>query len=114
MTVATVPKIEFVVSPFPETATPVWDDICLEWQLTDADGFSYYGETPSACERQYQEAMHYLAEHARKSGFTIAELRGLHPVGGRRGFRRRGGAGDHRGTARLPLPGTRLRRSAPC
>ena len=75
MTVATVPKIEFVVSPFPETATPVWDDICLEWQLTDADGFSYYGETPSACERQYQEAMHYLAEHARKSGFTIAELR---------------------------------------
>jgi len=61
MTVATVPKIEFVVNPFPEPATPVWDEICLEWQLTDADGFRYWGETPSACERQYQGATHYLA-----------------------------------------------------
>ena len=75
MTVATVPRIEFIVSPFPEPDEPVWDEICLEWQLTDADGYRYYGDTPSACERQYQEAMHYLAEHARKSGYSIEELR---------------------------------------
>jgi hypothetical protein len=75
MTVATIPQLEFLVSPFPEPTEPVWDDICLEWLLTDADGFRYWGETPSACARQYHEAMYYLAEHARKSGFSIAELR---------------------------------------
>ena len=75
MTVATVPQLEFILSPFAEPGEPVWDEICLEWLLTDDDGFRYYGETPSACERQYQEAMYYLAEHARKAGFTIEALR---------------------------------------
>ena len=76
MTITTAPPtIQFVLSPFPEPSEPIWDEICLEWQLMDADGFRYWGETPSACERQYQEAMHYLSEHARKSGFTIEELR---------------------------------------
>jgi hypothetical protein len=76
MTITTaLPTIQFVLSPFPEPGEPIWDEICLEWQLIDADGFCYWGETPSACERQYHEAMYYLAEHARKSGFSIAELR---------------------------------------
>ena len=42
MTITTAPPtIQFVLSPFPEPGEPVWDEICLEWQLTDADGFRY-------------------------------------------------------------------------
>ena len=73
MTVATVPKIEFVFSPFPEPGEPVWDEICLEWLLIDVDGFRYYGETPSACARQYQEAMHYLAANGQPNYHAMTQ-----------------------------------------
>ena len=75
MTVVTVPQIEFILSPFPEPGEPVWDDICLEWELTDSDGIRYWGDTPSACYRQFAEALHYLALAVHKSGFNVAELR---------------------------------------
>ena len=75
MQTTTLPELTFVVSPFPTAAEPVWDDICLEWVLTDADGNHYCGDTPSICYRQFEEALHYLAASARKSGFSIEELR---------------------------------------
>ena len=75
MQTTTLPELTFVVSPFPTAAEPIWDDICLEWVLTDADGLHYWGDTPNACYASFQEALHYLAVAAHKSGFSIDELR---------------------------------------
>ena len=69
------PTIQFVVSPFPIVGAPVWDDAAFEWVMTDEDGAHYWGDNPSACMQRYSEAMSRLAEHARKSGYTIEELR---------------------------------------
>jgi hypothetical protein len=60
---------------FPTAQEPIWDDICLEWVLIDSDGICYWGETPSQCYDRFHEALHYLAESARKSGLSVSELR---------------------------------------
>jgi hypothetical protein len=42
MTVTTVPRITFVVSPLPVAGEPTWDAQCREWRLTDSDGISQW------------------------------------------------------------------------
>ena len=75
MTITTVRHVELVVNPFPTAGEPMWDDCAFEWCLADEDGFRYWGNTPDECWRQFLEALHYLAESARKGGFSIEELR---------------------------------------
>lgn len=77
MAIATLRQIHVAVSPFPTAGEPVWDDCAFEWCLTDSDGIHYWGDTPSQCYGQFCEALHYLAESARKAGFSVAELREL-------------------------------------
>jgi hypothetical protein len=62
---------------FPTISEPVWDDVALEWYTRDDDGFAYWGDSPAQCLDRYREQMQRLAEHARKSGMSIAELREL-------------------------------------
>lgn len=62
---------------FPTVAEPAWDDVALEWHTRDADGFVYWGDSPAQCLDRYRAQMQRLAEHARKSGMSIAELREL-------------------------------------
>jgi hypothetical protein len=68
------PQVTFVVYLFPTAGQPVWDPICQEWCLTDSDGISYLGSTPGECCRQFVEALHYLAEHARRSLYGVEDL----------------------------------------
>jgi len=75
MSIAVVQDITFTVSPFPQPGTPVWDDEAYEWYMHDEDGQVYWGDTPSACMAAYHEQQRRTAEHARKSGFSILELR---------------------------------------
>ncbi len=77
MTIAVIPDITFTVNPFPQPGTPVWDAETLEWTMRDEDDQVYWGDTPSACMEQYHEQQLRTAEHARKSGCTILELRDL-------------------------------------
>ena len=63
-----------LVLALPIAAEPVWDPACQEWVLTDSDGIAYCGGTPSECYRQFIEALHYLAEHLRKTGCDPAEF----------------------------------------
>lgn len=77
MAIATIPDLALVVSPFPQPGTPVWDDVAFEWTMTDEDGQIYWGDTPAACLAQYAEQQRRTAEHARKSGCSILELREL-------------------------------------
>ncbi len=64
-----------VANPFPTVREPIWNATCQEWLLTDSDGIAYGGDTPSACYRQFAEALHYLAVHAGRSHeYTPAEL----------------------------------------
>jgi len=41
--------------------------------LTDAEGIHHCGAVPSECIRQFEEAEHYRADHARKNGQRLAE-----------------------------------------
>jgi len=75
MSIAVVPEITFTVSPFPQPGTPAWDDDTMEWVMRDEDGWLYWGDTPAACMVAYHEQQRRTAEHARKSGFTVLELR---------------------------------------
>jgi hypothetical protein len=76
MTVATLAPIQFIVNPCPIAGAPAWDAACEEWVLVDTDGIRYCGSTPGDCYRQYGEALHYLAAHARKSReCSLEELR---------------------------------------
>ncbi len=61
----------------PTISEPVWDDVALEWHTHDADGWVYWGDSPAQCLDRYRAQMQRLAEHARKSGMSIAELREL-------------------------------------
>ena len=62
-----------VVSLLPEAGDPVWDAVAEEWTLTDTDGISYFGDTPSQCIVQFHRALHTIADHYRKCR-TDAEL----------------------------------------
>jgi len=74
-TIEVVPELTFTVSPFPQPGTPVWDDDTQEWVMNDEDGQLYWGDTPTVCMAAYDEQQRRTAEHARKSGFTVLELR---------------------------------------
>lgn len=76
-TIAVVPELTFTINPFPQPGTPAWDDEAFEWYMHDEDGQVYWGDTPAACMATYHEQQRRTAEHARKSGFTILELREL-------------------------------------
>lgn len=77
MTSAVIPDITFIVNPFPQPGTPVWDEGALEWTMRDEDDQVYWGDTPTVCLTRYHEQQSRTAEHARKSGCTILELRDL-------------------------------------
>jgi len=62
---------------FPAAGEPAWDDVAMEWYMHDADGWVYWGESAAQCMHHYREQMQRLAEHARKSGMSIEELREL-------------------------------------
>ncbi len=57
----------------PIAGEPAWDQECEEWVLTDAAGIHHCETSPSECTRQFEEARHYRAEHARKNGHGSAE-----------------------------------------
>ena len=74
MTTTTLPQLEVVVSIFPTPGEPVWDSACQEWVLTDSDGIEYFGATPGECCRQFAEALHSMAQHARRSLYGVEDL----------------------------------------
>jgi len=65
---------EPAVAPCPAAGEPAWDEECQEWVLTTSDGIHYCGATPGQCIQQFDEALHYQADHARKNDRPVEEL----------------------------------------
>jgi hypothetical protein len=74
MTTTTLPQLELAVSIFPTPGEPVWHPVVQEWVLTDSDGIECFGATPGECCRQFVEALHTMAQHARRSVYGAEDL----------------------------------------
>jgi len=73
-TAGAVKPVEVSGNPLPAAGKPIWDEECQEWVLTASDRRHYCGTTPSQCIQQFDEALHYQADHARKNDPPVEEL----------------------------------------